>query len=94
MTKNDAFPQPDDRFKGVIQTPRVAVHLLKDDGTIPNNDQLPLLVYQGALSLPDQNPAAVVEALFRARFVARRNLWLPSLSQYGPRGAGHLPGQG
>jgi len=66
MTKNDAFPQPDDRFKGVIQTPRVAVHLLKDDGTIPNNDILPLLVYQGALSLSDQNLAAVVEALFRA----------------------------
>ena len=66
MSKNNNLSPPDDRFKGVIQTPRVAVHQLKDDGTIPNNDKLPLLVYQGALSLPDQNPAAVVEALFRA----------------------------
>lgn len=66
MTKDDAFPQPDDRFKGVIQTPRMVVHLLRDDGTIPNNDRLPLLVYQGVLNFSDQNPAAVVEALFRA----------------------------
>ena len=28
----------------------IATHLLKDDGTIPNNDRLPLLHYRGAIT--------------------------------------------
>jgi uncharacterized protein YjlB len=39
-------------------------HFLKDDGTFPNNDKLPLLVYPAALKLPEQDPAAAIEALF------------------------------
>lgn len=50
-------------FKNITQTPQVICELLKDDGSIPNNPQLPLLVYQGALQLPVQDPAAAIEEL-------------------------------
>jgi uncharacterized protein YjlB len=49
----------------LTQEPKVGVHLLQDDGQFPNNDKLPLLVYQGALKLLQANPAATIEALFR-----------------------------
>jgi uncharacterized protein YjlB len=38
---------------------------LQDDGTFPNNGKLPLIIYPGILVLPQSNPAAVVEELFR-----------------------------
>jgi uncharacterized protein YjlB len=41
-----------------------AVHTFADDGTIPNNPTLPLLVYPGALDLPVDDPAAACEAVF------------------------------
>lgn len=41
-----------------------AGYYLGDDGTFPNNERLPLLVYQGALRLPERDAAAAVEALF------------------------------
>jgi uncharacterized protein YjlB len=37
---------------------------LTDDGTYPNNEQLPLLVYKRALRLPEEDPAAAIESLF------------------------------
>jgi uncharacterized protein YjlB len=37
-----------------------------DDGIFPNNGRLALLLYQGALELPGQDPAAVIEDLFAA----------------------------
>lgn len=43
----------------------VRTYFLKEDGAIPNNDKLPLLVYAGALRLPDKDPAATCEVLFR-----------------------------
>lgn len=49
----------------LIQEPEVGVHLLRDDGVYPNNERLPLLAYQGALRLPQRNPAASIEVLFR-----------------------------
>ena len=39
---------------------------LADDGTFPNNERLPLLLYKGALRLPEQDPAATVESVFAA----------------------------
>ena len=39
---------------------------LEDDGAIPNNAELPLLIYRQAVALPDDDPAAVFEALFTA----------------------------
>lgn len=66
MDQNDALFHPDIRFKDVIRTPGVTCYTLEDDGIYPNNAALSLLVYQGALNLPDQNPAATIEGLFAA----------------------------
>ena len=42
-----------------------AWHLV-DDGAIPNNAELPLLVYRRAVTLAEDDPATVFEALFTA----------------------------
>lgn len=54
------------KFEDVLQTPQVIHRLLADDGSIPNNPTLPLLIYQSALRLPEQNPAGVIEEIFAA----------------------------
>lgn len=41
----------------------MSVHALTDDGTFPNNAELPLLIYQGAVRLPAADPASVYETL-------------------------------
>ena len=58
-----------------IHTANVLHRLIVDDGTFPNNDRLPLLVYRGALELTGRNPARPVEDLFDAHhwFGAWRN---------------------
>ena len=66
MNQADVLSGSDDRFKEVIRPPQVVHHRLEDDGTYPNNRTLPLLVYQGALKLPDRNPADFLEDLFGA----------------------------
>jgi uncharacterized protein YjlB len=66
MSQDNDVLQAHGRFSDIVQSPELAVHLLEDDGSIPNNKKLPLLVYQGALALPGQNSAATVESLFRA----------------------------
>jgi uncharacterized protein YjlB len=45
---------------------QVSAYLLADDGTIPNNSELPLRVYRCAVSLSSEDPAAVFEDLFHA----------------------------
>jgi uncharacterized protein YjlB len=55
-----------DRLQTVIQSDQVINQCLKGDGFFPNNERLPLLVYQGALALPQSNPAAIVEDLFES----------------------------
>jgi uncharacterized protein YjlB len=45
---------------------RVSTYALRDDGTIPNNARLPLLVYLAAVQLPDDDPPSGFEQLFRA----------------------------
>ena len=50
----------------VLNPPNILAKLLEDDGAIPNNPKLPLLVYQGAIDLPEKNPASVIEDLFRS----------------------------
>jgi uncharacterized protein YjlB len=37
---------------------------LRDDGRIPNNDNLPLVIYRGVLPSDETDPAAACEALF------------------------------
>ena len=44
----------------------VETQRLEDDGTIPNNPELPLLIYRQAVVLPEDDPATVFEALFTA----------------------------
>jgi uncharacterized protein YjlB len=66
MSQNNYNSAEDDRFSGIVQTPQVTAQLLEDDGIIPNNQTLPLLLYQAALNLPGENAAAMVESLFRA----------------------------
>jgi uncharacterized protein YjlB len=65
MVLDDSLSLSDSRGTGTVQPPQVIHHLLLDDGTYPNNPRLPLLSYQGALRLPQDEPAAAFEALFR-----------------------------
>ena len=37
-----------------------------DDGAIPNHPELPLLVYRQAVTLPEDDPATIFEAIFNA----------------------------
>ncbi len=39
-------------------------YLFEDDGRLPNNPHLPLLLYRGALTLPKDDPARGFEELF------------------------------
>jgi len=45
-------------------SPEIISRLIPDDGTFPNNGKLPLLIYKGAINIPDQNPAGAVERIF------------------------------
>src|SRR5438105_3929835 len=47
----------------LLNEPQVSAQKLKDDGLIPNNPKLPLLIYHGALNLPQPNPASAIERL-------------------------------
>jgi uncharacterized protein YjlB len=49
-----------------VRVVEVAAHRFADDGAIPNNPTLPLLVYVGALKLSRDDPAAPCEAVFAA----------------------------
>ena len=57
MTGYDALVRP---------AAAIVARRLDDDGAIPNNPDLPLLVYRKAAGLPDSDPATVFEALFTA----------------------------
>ncbi len=50
----------------LLHAPKVSAHLLKDDGVIPNNARLPLLLYQSALDLPNSDAASAIEQLLSA----------------------------
>jgi uncharacterized protein YjlB len=53
---------PDTR--GIVRAVEAAAHAFADDGAVPNNPNLPFLVYPGALNLGGDDPAAVCEAVF------------------------------
>lgn len=67
--KPSAFPRPG---PSLTNPPRVEAHRLKDDGAIPNNPKLPLLLYQVAIKLPENEPAREIEQLLS------RNHWTDS----------------
>jgi uncharacterized protein YjlB len=56
----------DGQTLGIARKPRVITHLLKDAGTIPNS-RLPVLLYQGVLTLPKDDPATAIETLIHAQ---------------------------
>ena len=47
--------------------------LFKDDGVVPNNT-LPVLVYKAAIDLPERDPAAAIEKLFKTNGWGR-DMW-------------------
>ena len=47
--------------------------LFKDDGVVPNNT-LPVLVYKAAIDVPERDPAAAIEKLFKVNGWGR-NMW-------------------
>ena len=47
-----------------VRRVEVEAHRFEDDGTIPNNPKLPLLVYPGAVELSGADPAAIFERIF------------------------------
>ena len=49
-----------------IRSATVETWRLEDDGAIPNNPDLPLLLYRNAVALPRADPASVFEVLFTA----------------------------
>lgn len=50
----------------VLQRSNPIVQVFADDGRFPNNEKLPLVLYQNAVKLPQQDPAATFEAIFHA----------------------------
>jgi uncharacterized protein YjlB len=48
-----------------ILVPELTTYLLPDDGRIPNNPYLPLLVYGGALKFNERDPAALCEQIIK-----------------------------
>ena len=60
-------PLPDDlpHRTRVNANPELEHPILRDNGTIPNNIRLPLIVYRRALRLPSEDPAGALEQIFR-----------------------------
>lgn len=59
----EVLPQADTPMK--TNKPRIITRLLKNTETIPNS-RLPVVIYQGALDLPKDDPAAAIEAMIHA----------------------------
>jgi len=45
-------------------TPNIIVHELKDDGTFPNNEKLPLLIYKNAIEAAGHDMGGAIEQIF------------------------------
>ena len=50
----------------MLQNPNAVFHVFGDDGRFPNNEKLPLVLYQNAVKLLQQDPAATFEEVFHA----------------------------
>ena len=54
-----------EHIESLVRARKANAFRFKDDGVIPNNASWPLVLYRGALSLPnDLDPAAIMEDLF------------------------------
>src|SRR5918992_2498758 len=54
------------QYPTAVRSAELQIHLFEDDGSIPNNPKLPLILYQSALDFADNDPAAVCEEVFAA----------------------------
>ena len=60
-------PKRSANLSGLIRERKARTFRFKDDGIIPNHPQWPLVIYRGAVRLPDDlDPAAVFEELFES----------------------------
>jgi uncharacterized protein YjlB len=59
---------------------KMITEILKDDGQFPNNGELPLVVYEAAVELPDDDPAAGFELLFKLN--GWENSWRNGIYDY------------
>jgi uncharacterized protein YjlB len=63
----------------INKKPKTIKKLLEDDGTFPNSN-LPVLIYKGALKLPEERPAKIIEELFKKR--GWSNPWRDGILDY------------
>src|SRR3954454_9657935 len=66
MRAKPPAPTENPQFEEFLDIPQVLPYQLKDDGAIPNNAELPLLIYEGAFKLPARDQASVIEKVFAA----------------------------
>ena len=52
-------------LSGYVKTVDVRIQLFVDDGSIPNNPTLPLVVYKDVVMTKGEEPAEIFETLFR-----------------------------
>lgn len=63
-----------------ILTPLIKSFILKDDGTFPNNEKLPLLLYKSCTDLPSSNAAEAIEYLLNKN--KWKNSWRNGIFDY------------
>jgi uncharacterized protein YjlB len=59
--------RPDDEaLRSMVRRRKPVTVMFEDDGIIPNNQRLPLVIYRGAIDLADErfDPGAVIDAVF------------------------------
>jgi len=59
---------------------KMVEHILKDDGTFPNNDRLPVIIYKSAIDLPDEDAATTLEEIFKVNHW--ENSWRNGIYDY------------
>jgi uncharacterized protein YjlB len=65
LAEKAAGGRPADVPRALVRERKPQTYLFRDDGVIPNHPRWPLIIYQGAVRLPQQiDPAAVFEELF------------------------------
>jgi uncharacterized protein YjlB len=63
-----------------IQRVNIIRHILKDDGTFPNNGLLPLMIYQRALQIPEHDAEKIITELFETNEWV--NAWVDGVFDY------------
>ena len=64
--KSKFYPLKMKTINDINPNTEVISEILKDDGTFPNNEKLPLLIYKNAIELDKSDPAATIEKYFNA----------------------------